>query len=171
VVVVGFTVMLVLFKTLPMLLSIAKLAAVPPASVHDRVADSPEFIATGFAVKLEITGTAGGGLLTVITEGDELAMLPLEAVMLAVPAETGVTVPLELTVATAVLLEAQTSVAVMGFEYWSRVVAVSCCVAPPAIRVAVSGESVMVFKAGGGGFTVTVTDFVTMPEMFDAVSV
>ena len=153
--------------TEPTPLLIERVVGVPPESVQDNVAEVPCIIVVGLAVKVEITGAVW---FTVII-ADALVMLPFAAVMLAVPAETGVTVPLELTVATAVLLEAHVSAAVIGFEYWSRVVAVSCCVAPPAVNVADVGESVIVVKTGGGGLTVTVTLFVAVPEMLVAVSV
>ena len=68
----------------------------------------------------------GAGLVTVITDGALLVILPLEALIFAVPGATGVTKPVELTVATALLLEVQVSVAVIGFPRWSRVVAVNC---------------------------------------------
>ena len=147
-----------------------KAVGAPPDKIHDNVADSPEIIVVLSVVKVEITGATGGAGFTVIVE-TLLVMLPLEAVMLAEPAVIGVTKPAEFTEATAVLFEAQVRVAVIGFEYWSRVVAVICCVAPPAVSVAVVGESVIVVKTGGGGLTVTVTDFVAMPLTFEAVKV
>ena len=67
-----------------------------------------------------------GAVVTVMTEGALLVILPLEALIFAVPGATGVTKPVELTVATALLLEVQVSVAVIGFPRWSRVVAVNC---------------------------------------------
>ena len=56
-------------------------------------------------------------LTTVMTEGAVLVIEPEVAVMLAVPAEIGVTNPVELTVATAVLLEDQVIVAVIVLPF------------------------------------------------------
>jgi hypothetical protein len=58
----------------------------------------------------------GGVTVTVMTEG-ALVIPLLEAVIFAVPALTGVTKPVELTVATEVLLDVQVSVAAIGLEY------------------------------------------------------
>ncbi len=56
VVIVGFTEMLVLVKTLPTLLSMLKLVGVPPDKLHDKVADWPFAMLAGVAVKLAIVG-------------------------------------------------------------------------------------------------------------------
>jgi hypothetical protein len=70
------------------------------------------------------------------------------AVIVVVPAPTAVTIPVELTVATLALLEAQVAVLVMSWllEGWSPwpmdAVAVSCTVAPGA-KLAVVGDTVM----------------------------
>ena len=52
-----------------------------------------------------------------MTDGAVLVIKLEVAVMFAVPDETAVTNPVELTVATEVLLEAQVSVAVIGFPF------------------------------------------------------
>ena len=87
------------------------------------------------------------GLVTVITDA-LLFTLPLEAVTLAVPAATAVTRPLELTVATDVLLEAHESVAAIELPLWLRGVAMSCCVLPTTRDA--DGVTVMVVSIGVG---------------------
>ena len=52
-------------STEPTLLSIESAVGVPPESVQDNVADWPCVIIAELVVNVEITGTAGGGGLTV----------------------------------------------------------------------------------------------------------
>jgi hypothetical protein len=83
---------------------------------------------------------------TVITDG-VLMTVPLEAVMFAVPALTAVIKPLELTVATDVLLETGMSVAMMVLPNWSSLIDDSCWVLPMA-KLTVDGDKVIVVRTG-----------------------
>jgi hypothetical protein len=94
------------------------------------------------------------------------------AVIVPEPAATPVARPLELTVATAVLLDAQVTVCpVITFPFWSFTVAVKACVAPARIE-ALDGATVTVVGVGGGGgggTAVTVT--LAVPDLPDDVAV
>ena len=105
----------------------------------------------------------GGLTVTVVTTGggDATVMLELPdfpahvAVIVAEPAATPVTMPVELTVAAAALLVDQVTVCpVITFPCASLTVAVRVAVAPTFI-VAVGGVTVTVVTTGAGDVTVT----------------
>jgi hypothetical protein len=97
--------------------------------------------------------------VTVTVTTEALLTIPLlEAVMLAVPADTGVTKPVASTVATAVLLETQVKVGCVtnGATFWSKPTAVNWAVAPPTVKAEVVGVTAIEVKTKAGGVTVTV---------------
>ena len=104
------------------------------------------FVAKKIGSSGEITSqsTTGADWETVAINGDLPTTPPLEAVMFVVPAVTGVTNPVVLTVATEGLLEVQVIVAVMVLLFWSSVSVCNCCFAPPAVKLALNGETKMV---------------------------
>src|SRR5512138_655920 len=97
------------------------------------------------------------GAAAVTVRAAEPLIAPLVAVTLTgPPAATPVARPVVLTVATAVLAEAQAKVG-WGFRAtpnWSRAVAMNCAVAPAAME-AVAGATVMEVRTGGAEVTVT----------------
>jgi hypothetical protein len=100
--------------------------------------------------------STGGGCVTVTVA--EPLLPPLLAVMVAVPAATAVTRPLDDTVAIAVLELAQVNVTpLIVVPFWSFAVAASCALAPGS-RLTVAGVTAMVVRTGAGGATLTVED-------------
>lgn len=99
--------------------------------------------AAGLTLMVVRTGTG------VTVSMAEPLMPPLEAEMVADPAVSALARPLALTVATAVLSEAQVMVAANGEPNWSNAVAVNCWVLP-AMTEAAAGLTVMVVSIGGG---------------------
>jgi hypothetical protein len=78
--------------------------------------------------------------------------LPDLAVMVTRPKERGVTTPWFATVAALLSeLDQVTDAPVMRAPFWSLTVAVSCPVAPPAVRASVEGETLTVVGTGVGG--------------------
>jgi hypothetical protein len=107
---------------------------------------------------IEVKTKTGGVTVTVTTEA--LLTIPLlEAVILAVPAETAVTKPAALTVATAGLLETQVKVGCVtnAAPFWSSAEAANCWVTPPTVKAEVVGVTAIEVKTKAGGVTVTVT--------------
>jgi hypothetical protein len=118
--------------------TVAVRGVVAPATTEAEVGATVTVVATG------VTGTA----VTVIAEVPE--MPAVAAVMVAVPAATPVTTPVEFTVATAVLLEDQAIVwPVIRLPFWSLTVTCNGVVAPTATE-AEDGTTVTVVTTGGG---------------------
>jgi len=126
--------------TRPAALTVATLAAL---DVHAIVAAiAPPFWSFGAAVSCSVepaatvlpplmvidVSTSGAVTVTVVC----VLTLPEDAVIVAVPAATPVTVPAALTVATLGEPDTQAMVAAIALPFWSLGVAVSCSVAPTA---------------------------------------
>ena len=121
------------------------------------------FTLTLAASGLTVTDATGASCTVIVA----VSLLPsLVAVIVAPPAAFAVTSPLELTVATVVLLLAQVTVRpVSTFPTESFRVAVSCAV-PPTGEVTVAGVTVTVATGAGVGGAVTVTvDEPTLPSL------
>jgi hypothetical protein len=105
----------------------------------------------GASVTVVTTGAGGGPAVTVISD---VPVTPeLLAVIVAEPAATPVTMPLELTVAAAVLLFDHVTVCpVITLPFWSLTVACNGVVAPTATDVD-AGETVTVVTTWTGGVT------------------
>ena len=82
-VVVGVTTFEVVPRTEPIFLSIVKVVAAPPESVHAKVVELPEAIAAGVAVKVEITG-AGIVIVYAAEATAELVQLDFIAIALII---------------------------------------------------------------------------------------
>lgn len=116
-----------------------------------------------------VTTGVGGGAFTVTLAVPDLP--ELVAVMVAEPAATPVTTPLELTVAVAELLVDQVIVwPVITLPFWSFTVAAKVTVAP-TVTEGLDGLTVTVVTTGaGGGGAFTVTPAVPdLPELLAVI--